>query len=401
LPRPTSPRREGTEPPVSPARLGAERLEAGWSQTEESWIRALRGIVDIDSGPGDRDGIDRVYDQLTEHLVSIGFSVRRQGTAGPDVLIAARSPTATPTLRILLLGHADTVFGSGTARERPFALDGNAISGPGVADMKGGLIVLLAGLSMALPHLDSLGITLIVNGDEESGSVDSRDVIVTHARTHDLALVFEPGDPPNAVVTSRQGAYRFEVEVSGRAAHTGVNPAEGANAIEAAAHVILEIQALGRSLPNAHVNAVMISGGTRPNVVPDLVRIRVDTRFRDKRTEADIVAAINALAGPGAVAGTLTAIRSLDRRPAFETHPNTEMLTSILERAALDLSQELDVHAGSGSSDANFTAAAGLPTIDGLGVVGSGFHSADERALLSSLKDRALLFAKTLETLSR
>src|SRR5690606_18600872 len=144
------------------------------------------------------------------------------------------------------------------------------VTGPGVADMKGGLVVAIAGLRLVgASVLDDLDLTVIVNGDEESGSADHRGAIARLAPDFDAAFAFETGRAADRVVVTRRGAHRFDVAVQGRPAHTGVNPEDGANAIEALAHHVLGVQKLGHGIDGATVNAVMISGGSRPNIVPE------------------------------------------------------------------------------------------------------------------------------------
>jgi glutamate carboxypeptidase len=363
------------------------------------WIELLRRIVDVDSGPGDVRGINEVYDRLIGMLAPLGFDFQRHPTPGPDVIHGRRTDTATGP-RLLLVGHADTVFPSGTVATRPMRVEGDRVTGPGVADMKGGLVVAVAGLLIAgAGTLDRLAIEILVNGDEESGSLHSRSTIESLAADADAVLVFEPGRPESGVVTSRRGAHRFEVAVSGRPAHTGVNPADGANAIEAAAHHVLAIQELGRRTPGGTVTAVMIHGGSRPNIVPDSATIRVDSRFDDDTTESAIVEAIGRLAGAGPVAGTRTVVRSLDQRPAFPRRDGGwfDRYRTVATLLGLDVSAE----STGGSSDGNFTASLGIPTLDGLGAVGGGYHTSDEFIHLDSLATRAAMLAAVLDNEAR
>ena len=373
-----------------------EILEAARSRKDE-WVDLLGEIVDIDSGPGDAAGIDRVYGVLDAALTGLGFESERVSTPGPDVFVARRGAEEGAP-RVALIGHADTVFAKGTVEERPFTREGKRVRGPGVADMKGGLVVALAGLDLAGPTvLDRLDLTVIVNGDEESGSADSRAVIEELAPGFDITLVFEPGRPADGFVVSRRGAHRFEVAVTGRPAHTGVNPDDGANAIETAAHHILAIQDLGRSIPDATVNAVMISGGTRPNIVPEHARIRVDSRFDDDEGEQAVVSGMRALEGPGPVVGTTTTVRSLDQRPAFAARPEAAALAQLVIESGQELGLTLSGESTGGSSDGNFTSAAGVPTVDGLGAVGHDYHTPEEYVLVDSIPQRAALLARLLD----
>lgn len=371
-------------------------LETARSRRDE-WVNLLGEIVNIDSGPGDAAGINRVYGVLDAVLTDLGFVSERVSTPGPDVYVARRRGQGDSP-RVALIGHADTVFAKGTVDERPFTREGDRVRGPGVADMKGGLVVALAGLDLAGPAvLDRLDLTVIVNGDEESGSADSRAVIEELAPGFDITLVFEPGRPADGFVVSRRGAHRFEVAVTGRPAHTGVNPDDGANAIETAAHHVLAIQDLGRSIPDATVNAVMISGGTRPNIVPEHARIRVDSRFDNDAGEQAVVAGMRELEGPGPVDGTTTTVRSLDQRPAFEARPQAAALAQLVVEVGHELGFTLTGESTGGSSDGNFTSAAGIPTIDGLGAVGHDYHTPEEYVLADSIPQRAAVLGVLLD----
>ena len=369
-------------------------LEEAHARSAE-WLDLLAEIGDIDSGPGDVAGIARVYDVLERALSSLGFESERLPTAGPDVFVARRRGNGP---RVALIGHADTVFAQGTVQERPFTREGDRVRGPGVADMKGGLVVALAGLELAGSSvLDRLDLTVIVNGDEESGSADSRSVIERMAPDFDVTLVFEPGRPADGFVVSRRGAHRFEVAVTGKPAHTGVNPDDGANAIETAAHHILAIQDLGRSIPDATVNVVMISGGTRPNIVPEHARIRVDSRFDRAEGEQAVVTGMRAMEGPGPVDGTNTTVRSLDQRPAFTARPEAAALAELVVATGRELGFSLTGESTGGSSDGNFTSAAGVPTVDGLGAVGHDYHTPEEYVLVDSIPQRAAVLGVLLD----
>ncbi|HSJ29289.1 MAG TPA: M20 family metallopeptidase [Acidimicrobiia bacterium] len=379
----------------------SEALLRAAAERQEEWVSLLGEIVDIDSGPGDHEGIGRVYDVLERELTPLGFTVDRLPTPGPDLLVARRPGGVDGARRLALIGHADTVFPAGTAAERPFRREGERLRGPGVADMKGGLVVAIAGLALAGKDvLDQLDLTVIVNGDEESGSAESRETIERLAPDFDVALVFEPGRPSDGFVVSRRGAHRFDVAVTGRPAHTGVNPHEGANAIETAAHHVLAIQELGRQTPDATVTAVLVSGGSRPNIVPEHARIRVDSRFDHDEAEAAVVAGIRALAGPGPVPGTTTAVTSLDRRPAFQARPEARFLADLVLSVGAELGMDLSGEPTGGSSDGNFTSAAGVPTIDGLGAVGHDYHTPDEYVLAASVSRRAALLGSLLAKLA-
>lgn len=363
------------------------------------WVDLIQTLVDIDSGPGDAEGMSAAYDVLATELESLGFTNERVPNGGPDVLVARRASSRAGAPRLGLLGHVDTVFAKGTPTERPFRVEGDRLTGPGVADMKAGLVVAIGALQLAGESvLDALDVTIIFNGDEESGSADSRDTILQIAESLDAAFVFEAGRLPNVMVKARRGAHRFDVVVSGKAAHTGVNPQDGANAIEAIAHHVLAIQELGRTTSGATVNVAIVNGGSRPNIVPDRAVARVDSRFDTDEAEASVVAGMQSLAGRGPVEGTSTEVISLDRRPAFNA--SADALADRYLAAASRLGFTVEAAATGGSSDGNFTSSVGVPTIDGLGAVGGGYHTADEFANTNTVADRAAIMATLLAAIA-
>ena len=369
---------------------------------ERRWVELLHEIVDIDSGPDDTPGLHRVLDRLGEEFDVLGFEAQRRSAApGPDVLVATREGVSDPT-RVLLLGHADTVFASGAAAERPFTIcgDGRA-TGPGIADMKAGLVVMLAALA-ALPAqvLDRLHVTAMINGDEESGSAHSQPLIEQVVQDAQVALVFEPGRPPDRAVHARRGAQRYRLRVTGRAAHTGVNPQDGANVIVTLAHHVLALQRLDECMPRGTVTSAIIEGGTRPNIVPDAGLLHVDSRFDDAEIAGRIKETILGLGGAGPVDGTSTTVEVLDGRPAFAESPRGRELAALFVDVAADLGMELATESTGGSSDGNFAAARGVPTLDGLGAVGAGYHTTDEYIELSTIASRADLCAAALTRLA-
>ncbi|NEE04638.1 M20 family metallopeptidase [Phytoactinopolyspora halotolerans] len=365
-----------------------------------AWLSLLEELVNTDSAPGDHTGIEAVYSRLVPVLDRLGLSVRQRATdGGPSVLVARRSGSRTHRSRVLMVGHVDTVFDRGTAQARPFRMAGERAFGPGVADMKGGLVVMLAALSeLGEDAWDGLDLTMVFNGDEESGSPFSRPVIEEMATGRDAALVFEAARPSGAVVTSRRGVARYRLDVTGRASHSGSNPGAGANALETLAHKILGIQQLGRDVDRATVNVVLADGGTRPNIIPPVASVHVDARFDDE-AERTVERGLQALAGPGPVEGTTTQVTRYGGRPAFPRP--FDWLAGEYVDAAKTLGLRIETVAAGGVSDANFTAALGVPTLDGLGPSGGGAHTDDEYIEVASLAERASACAVLLSRLAR
>ncbi|MDX2381506.1 MAG: M20 family metallopeptidase [Acidimicrobiia bacterium] len=285
--------------------------------------------------------------------------------------------------RVLLLGHHDTVFPLGTLADRPFQVVDGRARGPGVFDMLGGLVQALHGLA-ALEDLT--GVELLISSDEEVGSETSRELIVERALACGAVLVLEPSADGGALKTGRKGCGTFEVVVGGRAAHAGLEPESGVNALVEAARQILAIDAFGDAAAGTTVTPTVSSAGTADNVVPAEARVRVDVRVESAAEKTRVEASMASLRphDPEAVLQVLGAIN----RPAMPESASSTLFP--LARAVDPMIEGLAV---GGGSDGNFTAAAGVPTLDGLGAVGGGAHADHEFVVVSTMPARAALIA--------
>jgi glutamate carboxypeptidase len=375
-------------------RAGAPRLEARLGR----WVA-------IESGSHDADGIGRMLGELRGALESLGFAVESidgrsvEGVARAPVptgpLLRARRPGPAAGPRFLLVGHVDTVFERTGERGLLARADGRA-RGPGAADMKGGLVVMLAALE-SLARSGDLGRaswTAIVNSDEELGSLGSRALIEAEARAADLGFVFESAEAQGAMVRSRRGVGQFELEVEGVAAHAGSAHAQGRSAVLELAHKVIALEALTDYTRGVTVNTGTIRGGSKRNVVPSRASARIDVRFDDVRAGEELRERILALADEVHVPGTRTRIRGALHRPPKPATPATDALLARHAAVAADLGLELPppVHAG-GGTDGSLMAGVGLTTLDSLGVRGGGMHTALEFVVLESLAERAALAA--------
>ena len=300
--------------------------------------------------------------------------------------------------RVALIGHYDTVWPAGTTASRPFALLGDRMTGPGCFDMKGGIVQLFA----ALATLESLeGVSVLLTSDEELGSPTSRRLVEDVAAGAGAALLLEPAGAGGSLKVSRKGTGMYTLAVSGRASHAGLEPEKGANALVAAAHLVLALEQIARPELGTTVTATMASAGSASNVVPAAATVEVDVRVLDPAEAPRVDAAIRALDPAGAVAGTSLVVHGGPNRPPMPASASAELF----ERAAacaqrLGLAALEGVAVG-GGSDGNFTAAVGTPTLDGLGAVGDGAHAVDEYALVSAMPERAALLAELVTDLLR
>jgi glutamate carboxypeptidase len=290
---------------------------------------------------------------------------------------------------VLLLGHHDTVFPLGTLARRPFRVDDGIATGPGVFDMLAGIVQALHGLA----RLDDVsGVELLFSADEEVGSAASRELIEERARACGAVLVLEPSGPGGVLKTARKGCGTFEVIVGGRAAHAGLEPEKGVNALVEASRQVLEIAGFGRPEMGTTVTPTVGAAGTTDNVVPAEARITVDVRVESADEKARVEAAMAGLA-PVDPEATVTVLGGINR-PPMPASASGELFP-IAERVA----PGIEGMAVGGGSDGNFTAAIGVPTLDGLGAVGGGAHADTEHVVVETMPVRAALVANLVHHL--
>ncbi len=293
------------------------------------------------------------------------------------------------TPRVLVLGHHDTVFPLGTLARRPFLVEDGRATGPRVFDMLGGLVQAIHGLA-ALE--DRSGVEILVTADEEVGSPFSRALIEERALACGAVLVAEGAADGGAVKTGRKGCGTFEVSVAGRASHAGLEPDAGVNALVEAAHQVLDIAALARPEIGTTVTPTVASAGTLDNVVPARATVVVDVRVESAAEKERVESAFAALT-PHLDEAVITVEGSVGRPPMPES------AAAGLFAVARQLLPGLEGRAVGGGSDGNFTAALGVPTLDGLGAVGGGAHADHEYLLVGSMAERARLLAGLVDAI--
>ncbi len=308
--------------------------------------------------------------------------------------------------RLLLIGHMDTVFDPGTAAERPFRTEAGQAFGPGVTDMKSGLLTGLYGLR-ALIELTRAGglpferVIFVANPDEEIGSPSSSPHIRALAPDVDACFVLECARANGDIVSSRKGTIDLVLTVHGRAAHAGVEPEKGRSAILEAARIVRDLHALNGRWPGVTVNAGVISGGTRPNVVAERCVLEVDVRATDAASQDEAEAAIRALAAATEVPDTTVEVERRARHRPMEKLERSGRLVDHAVAIARRLGFEVKDTATGGASDANTTSGLGVPTLDGLGPIGGNDHSPAEYLDLGSVVPRTALFAGLLLAVAR
>jgi glutamate carboxypeptidase len=365
-----------------------EHLLAFCESRRHEMLQAVEALVRLESPTADRAAVNRCGAEAARRLAEIGArgSTIPCSSAG-DIVRAEIGATGQ---RILLLGHLDTVWPIGSL---PVRFDDGRLSGPGAFDMKAGIVLAveaLRALSQVAP--DSLPhVTIVLTADEETGSRTSRSLIEHEARHSAAVLVLEPPLPGGALKTSRKGCGEFELTVRGVAAHAGIEPEKGASAVLELAEQLLALEALQDLAQGTTITAGVVAGGVRPNVVPSEAHAIIDARAVTRAEAERVEAALHRLT-------PRRARTSLEWRGGFDRPPfrRTEAVARLFSQAcavAARLGFELGEGATGGGSDGNFTAALGVPTLDGLGAEGDGAHAAHEHVLADRLPRRAALLA--------
>jgi glutamate carboxypeptidase len=380
--------------------VDASALKELAAKRHDDFVEALREIVNIDSGSYSPDGVSRVADACEARFRERGWAVERlshrPGTGERqlgDLVIGRLAGAGGP--RILLIGHTDTVFDDGTTAERPFSIEGDRAYGPGVSDMKGGLLLAF----FAVEVLQEAGfdrfarITYVCNPDEEIGSPWSRAFIEREAGDADVAFVLESGRENGDIVSSRKGVSDYQIEIVGRAAHAGVEPERGRSAIVEGAHKILALHGLNGRWSGVTVNAGVVHGGTRTNVVAERCTIEVDLRSPEESSLREVEAEVERIAGSHTVPDVIATWTGGKWHRPMERRDGGARLASLASKIARELGFTVEDAATGGASDANTTSAAGVPTLDGLGPVGGNDHSPTEWMDLTSVVPRMALVA--------
>lgn len=363
-----------------------------------AYLDDLRTLVGIDSNSFDKTGVNQVNDWLEQRLRALGYRVERfpHKEFGDDlvaVLDGSRSGD------ILLLGHSDTVFPRGTAAERPMTVQGDKILGPGACDMKGGLLTGIYALAV-LRHLsftDFGRVTYLCVSDEEIDQPHSDDLIRGMSRQADVAFTLEAARANGDIVTARKGVRWYSIEAFGRAAHAGVEPEKGRNAILALAQHIVTLQELNDLRQGVTLNVGVIEGGSAPNVVPEAARVRIDLRaFSETDLQAVVDAMEKQLAHETVPGVRITLTQEGPGDPPMPLTREVAALEKLAREAARDIGFEVNGARTGGASDANLVATEGTPVLDGLGPVGGLDHSPDEYIELSSIVPRTALLTKLI-----
>jgi len=374
-------------------------LVAWLREHETEMLGLLETLVNIDSGSGDKAGVDRVGEALREHLEHAGIRTQRFAHAAHGDSLMAEVPGSDDGTSgyVLLLGHMDTVFPRGTARERPFRIDGTLAYGPGVADMKAGL-VMNTFIARACAELggNTAPIRVLYTGDEEIASPASRHTTMEIARGALAVFNAEPGRPTGNVVTGRKGAMFIDFEVAGVAAHAGVNHDKGASAIEALARKIIDLHGLTDRGAGVTSNVGVISGGTSVNTVAPHAAAKLDVRFPASVDREQLRARIAGIIEGESLACTCGRITHEGSFLPLAATESSERLLRAYQEQAKTLGFSVEGEFTGGSADSGLTAAVGAPTLCATGPVGGEVHTEREYCRIDTLVPRAQAVALTL-----
>ena len=371
-----------------------------YCQAERLWqVETLKALVRLESPSTDKTAVDRCGGEVAARIEALGGRVERFVQTGSGNHLRAEFGSGTGPA-VLLLGHFDTVWNVGEISQMPLREEDGRLHGPGVFDMKAGIATALAAMRAlaavrpgASPH-----VVMLWTADEEVGSRTSRAVIESEARQSAAVLVLEPSLPGGAMKTARKGCGDFELLVRGVSAHAGIDPRKGASAIHELAHQIVAIQELQDLERGVSLNVGVVSGGTRTNVIAAEARAGIDVRVP---TMADAERVERALRGlrPRLSNTTLHVTGAVGRPPLERTTAGIRLYETARD-VAQSLGRELGQGSTGGGSDGNFTAALGVPTLDGLGPEGDGAHARHEHVIVADLPWRAAFLAALLVRLS-
>ncbi|HEY1638837.1 MAG TPA: glutamate carboxypeptidase [Rhizomicrobium sp.] len=388
---------------VAATENAGDSIYAAAEKAQPAQLELLKTLVNIDSGTGDVEGGRKVATVLIPELKALGATMETVPAEAPDLpenVVATLNGTGTA--RILMIGHMDTVFGPGTAAQRPYTVEGGRAHGPGVADEKGGVVEGLFALKL-LHEMDfkKFGrITFLMETSEERGSPGTKQLIARLLKNSDVELNLEPGDPPDVITVWRKGSATFHIDVKGKAAHAGVNPQDGRNAAVELVHQLLKLEPLPHSGSGVTVNVTVIRAGERANIIPDAASAQVNVRVRKPADFERIQQILERNAKQISVPGTSV---SVSREPAFPPLPDNPATMALAARAQAiyrRIGKTLETGGNGGASESALAAAADVPALDGLGPVGGGFHSDREYLDLNSVTPRLYLLTRLLMDLS-
>lgn len=367
-----------------------------------TYLEELRPLINVDCGTYTLEGINTIADIMMNKYQQLGgWSIKRIDCGKAGVGLEIRNKPEANHIDIMLIGHMDTVFPVGTAASRPMSIDENKAYGPGVSDMKSGLLNIYYALSSLDAHvLDKLSICVCMNPDEETGSMCSEAWLKSVAQQAKNVLVAEAARADGSLVKARKGVACYQIDFSGKAAHAGNEPENGCSAITEMAHWIIALNQLTNFKTGTTLNVGIVKGGDGSNIVPAHAQAIVDVRFWDNDEYATLNNTLTVMAKKSFIEGVSIQLKRDSYKPALTPSDKTQSLMRLVEQAGEELDIDIRWQAVGGGSDANLTGVLGVPTLDGLGPIGAGFHSENEYLELNSIEPRIQLLKRVITKIS-
>ncbi|OMG68534.1 glutamate carboxypeptidase [Stutzerimonas balearica] len=386
------------------AELQPAELLAQAKAEQPAYLETVKQLVAVDTGTGQQAGLSTVSQMLVERLKALGAEVSSRPatpSAGDNIVGTLKGQGSKD---FLLMVHYDTVFAEGTAAERPFRIDDSRAYGPGVADAKGGVAMILHALELLRDQqFDDYGtITVLFNPDEEMGSKGSKAIIAELARQHDYVFSYEPPDR-DAVTTATNGINAVMLEIRGKSSHAGSAPEDGRNAVMELAHQLTQLRDLGDADKGTTVNWTLIDGGEKRNIIPDQATAEADMRYSDLSETERVLADGRRIIENRLIDDTRVELRIDKGRPPLADNPGSRRLAETAQRLYGEIDQDIEPIAMRFGTDAGY---AYVPdsdkpaVLETMGVVGAGLHSEDEYLELASIAPRLYLTTAMIRALS-
>ncbi|MEE5056426.1 M20/M25/M40 family metallo-hydrolase [Pseudomonas alliivorans] len=375
------------------------------AETEQtSYLETVRQLVGVDTGTGQAPGLKTVSALLVERLKALGAEVTTTPatpSAGDNIVGTIKG---NGSRSFLLMVHYDTVFGPGTAAKRPFRQDGERAYGPGVADAKGGVAMILHSLKLLQDQgfKDFGTLTVLFNPDEETGSSGSKNIIAELARQHDYVFSYEPPDK-DAVTVATNGINGVILDVKGKSSHAGSAPEAGRNAAMELAHQMLQLKDLGDPAKGTTVNWTLIKGGEKRNIIPSSASAEADMRYSDLGESDRVIADAQRIVQKKLIDGTEVSVRLEKGRPPLAKNPGSEQLAKTAQTLYGKIGRNIEPIAMRFGTDAGYAYVPGSEkpaVLETMGVVGAGLHADDEYIELSSIAPRLYLTVALIKQLS-
>ena len=367
----------------------------------EGYLDELRPLINVDCGTFTLDGIEQVADIMSAKYQQMGWSVEKVALDRAGCGVIARNKPEAAHIDVMLIGHMDTVFPVGTAAERPMSEDDVNVYGPGVSDMKAGLLnVVYAMRGLNQTVLDKLSIAVCMNPDEETGSNYSAEWLKSFAKNAKTVLVAEPARANGSLVKARKGIAGYDIEFIGKAAHAGNEPEKGRSAIHEMAHWITTISAMTNFETGTTFNFGIVSGGTAGNVVAENAKADLDIRFWSNEDYTAVEAKLAAMAEQPSIDGVQVVLKRNAYKPAMTPSTKTEELMVLVEDCGKDVGINVEWMAVGGGSDGNTTALVCDAVLDGFGPIGGGLHTNDEYLVKDSIEPRIKLLQRVITKLA-